>query len=231
MRSNAASSWIIVAALASAPGLAADEPRSDLPVYSERIEVFGERPVVAPVALGERVRIAFGIGELEVEAGEVSEMRAELVLECRKASADRCHRYRRKLRVEPVRTAEGLEVRMGGLSMRALRRIGVTGRVVVPRWSPLELDVGIGEIALSAGEEDVSVRMGIGEVTVRASAEHFGAVAIRTRIGDAGIVLPGAHLEGRRKMLVGASSQWSEGPGESRIDVRLRIGEATVRLK
>ncbi|HVS64869.1 MAG TPA: hypothetical protein VMT85_15350 [Thermoanaerobaculia bacterium] len=209
----------------------ADEPAPDLPVYSEQIEVFGDRPVIAPVALGEPVSIVFGVGELDIEAAEISQLRAELVLECRKVREEQCGRYKRKLRVEPVRTAEGLEVRMSGLSLRILRRVGVTGRVLVPRWSPLTVDVGIGEVDIQAGDEDLSVRMKIGEITVRVPEEHVHSVSMRTRIGDAGIVLPDRHLEGRRRMLIGARAEWAEGGGDSRVDVKLRIGEARVRLE
>jgi hypothetical protein len=220
----------ILALLLAPPVRAGDTPRADLPIYSEEIEVFGERPVVAPVSLGEPVRIVFGVGELEIEAAETSEMRAELVLECRKVRADECGRYKRKLRVEPVRTADGLEVRMSGLSMRILKRVNVTGRVLVPRWSPLDVQIGIGDVDIAAGEKDVSVRMGIGDLTVRVPEEHTGAVSLRTRIGDAGIVFPGRRMDGKRKMLIGARARW-QGDGDARVDVRLRIGDARVSVE
>ncbi|HVS12913.1 MAG TPA: hypothetical protein VMV46_03235 [Thermoanaerobaculia bacterium] len=219
---------LVGAAPAPADG---DAPDRDLPVYSELIQVFGEAPFVAPVDLGEPVRIVFGIGELEIEAAEIGEVRAELVLDCREVPEDRCHRYKRRLRIEPVRTADGLEVRMAGLSMRTLRRLQVTGSVRVPRGSPLEVKIGIGDVDIRSGEKDLSVRMGIGDLTVRVPEERVGSVSMRTRIGDAGIELGGRHRPGKRRMLIGAKVRWDEGSGDARIDVGLRIGDARVRLE
>jgi hypothetical protein len=218
--------------LAVSPAAAAgDAPDRDLATYSEEIHVFGEAPFVAPVSPGEPVRIVFGVGELQIEAADIDEVRAELALGCREATEDRCRRYRRRLRIEPVRTADGLEVRMAGLSMRTLRRLQVTGTVRVPRGSPLDVKIGIGDVDIRAGGEDLSVRMGIGDLTVSVPEEQVGAVSMRTRIGDAGIVFGGRHVPGRRRMLIGAKVRWAEGGGDARIDVGLRIGDARVRLE
>lgn len=222
--------FALAAVLVTSPLLAADSPRADLPVYTDEIDVLGHLHRVVPVSPGEPVRIVFGVGELDIEAAEVSELEAELIIGCGEVDEDKCGRYQRKVRVDPVKTDEGLEIRLLGLSKRILRRIDVTGSVIVPRDSPLAVQIGIGDVDIEGGDRDLLVRMGIGDLSVQVPEEQVGDVTVRTRIGDGSITLPKRYVAGKRKMLIGAKTQWV-GDGESRVDVKLRIGDARVRLE
>ena len=48
----------------------ATEPAAELPRFHDEIHVLGEMPFIQPVARGQGVRIAFAIGELEIEGPE-----------------------------------------------------------------------------------------------------------------------------------------------------------------
>ena len=225
-----ASLWVGLLSLPALPVLG-DTPPDRMPQFAEEIYVLGEEPFIEPVELGQPVSIVFGVGELQIEVSDVSEVRAVIELKCRKLSTQRCAGFRKRLRVEPRRTEDGLEVRMVGLSRRRLGRLGVRGRIPVPRWSPMRVRVGIGDVDIHTGNKDLSVRMGIGDLTIHAPKSEIGSVVMKTRIGDASVRQSGKRTEGKRRMLIGARIHWLEGAGSSHIAVGLRIGDARVILE
>ena len=136
----------------------AEAQSADMPRFGEEIYVIGEIPFLEPVEPGQPVTIRFGIGELEIETGASDQSRADLELTCEpKLSEGQCEKYRSRVRLEPRRTDDGVEVRLVGLPKWKMRRLRLQGRVEVPKWSPL------------------TVRMGIGEVDIRAAAESLTA--------------------------------------------------------
>jgi hypothetical protein len=88
----------------------------------------------------------------------------------------------------------------------------------------------VGDIEIHAGDRDLTVKMGIGDLTVHVPAERVASVRAATRIGDASL-RGTVHGTGRRRMLVGARVAWHEGTGPSHIDVGLKIGDASVVLE
>lgn len=208
---------------------AATERTGELPRFHDEIHVLGELPLIQPVERGQSVRIAFGIGELEIEATDDAEIRTDLRVDCKELDAERCRRYAERLRLEPRVVDDTVEVRLVGLRRSQRRKLGLEGRITVPRWAPLAVRVGIGDVEISAGDEDLAVSMGIGDLTIRVPRETVATVAMATRIGDAS--LRGAvYVEGRRRMLIGAKLRWQDGEGSAAIDVGLRIGDAQVFL-
>lgn len=219
--------------LLAAPAWAFGQTGADPPVFGEQIYVFGELPFIESVAPGEPVTIRFGIGELDIETIHSNELRADLEVQCkRELSEPLCEKYRSRLRLEPRRGKEGLEVRLVGLSKWKLRKLRLDGQVWVPRWSPLTVKVGIGDVDIRSDAEDLVVAMGIGDLTVRVPRESVGAVKMGVRIGDASVSrLGGDRIDGRRRMLLGARINWVDGEGDSSITVGLKIGDAKVVLE
>lgn len=217
----------LVATLASAAG--AEEPR-DLLRFADSVDVVERLELLAPVAPGRGVLVRFPVGELSVTATGTTDVRTELEVGCDRLSPALCEKYRRRLRLEAIDRDGVVEVRLAGLPRWKLRRLRLDGVVEVPRRAPLEMRVGIGDVDIVAGERDVTVVMGIGDLTVKAPRERVGSVHARTRIGDASVA-GDVRREGRRRMLLGADVVWSEGPGPMRIDLGLRIGDATVVLE
>lgn len=204
------------------------DPR--MPVFDDQVWVIGDEILVVPVDRGDSVSIRFPVGELDVEAAEIDEVRTELRIDCRKISEARCEKYRSKLRLEPSLRDGVVEVRLVGLPKWKLRRLQLDGRIEFPRWAPLAVRVGVGDVDIRSGDQDLTVRMGIGDLTVYAPQELVGSVVGRTGIGDASLRAE-TFLEGKRKKLVGAKFDWHEGQGEVDIAVGLKIGDARVVLE
>ena len=211
--------------------LAAKERAPELARFHDQIQVTGDMPLIQPVDYGQGVRIAFSIGELEIEATDAAEIRTDLKIDCKQLDAERCQRYARRLRLEPRVVGDQVEVRLVGLRRSLWRKLGVRGRISVPRWAPLEVRIGIGDVEIHAGDKDLAVSMKIGDLTIHAPRETVASVTMDTGIGDASIHGAGVAAEGRRRMLVGAKLRWTEGEGEADIDVGLRIGDAQVILE
>ena len=197
--------------------------------FEDEIIVVDDLIRVIPVDLGQTVTIIFPAGELDIEAADITEVRTELWTECQKISEATCERYRRQLKFETKVEEDRVTVRLIGLSLRKIGKVGLEGRILVPRWSPLDLRMGFGDVDVEAGNRDVTVAMKIGDLRVTAPRETVASVGVRTRIGDAGISGP-ADAEGKRPALVGAKSRWGDGPGEAVISVKLGIGDAQVFL-
>jgi hypothetical protein len=209
------------------------QSEADLPRFSDTIQVIGDIPFIEPVDSGQPVSIRFGIGELEIESTSSNEIRADLRVECReKLSEALCEKYRNRLRLEPRETDEGVEVRLVGLPKYKMRKLRLDGRVQVPRWSPLTVKVGIGDVDIYSDAKDLLVEMGIGDLTVRVPSDSVGTVQVATRIGDATVsVSDGPSIHTKRRMLVGARVNWTDGEGDATISVGLKIGDAKVVLE
>ena len=113
-----------------------------------------------------------------------------------------------------------------------MKKLDVEARVIVPSRVPLIVRMGIGDLEIEAGPENLDVGMSIGDLTVWAPSEGIGSVGISTRIGDASLrTASDPYVEGKRRMLIGAKVKWDEGVGDSRIQVKLGIGDAKVLLE
>ncbi len=220
--------WTLAAAVLPLTALAADTP--PMPRFAGEVWVIDEGPFLQPVATGQSVQVRFPVGALEIESADVFEVRTELKTRCRELSEALCTKYRGRLRLEGEVLDGTVEVRLTGLPKRKLRKLGLEGRVTVPRWAPLAVQMGVGEVDIDAGVKSLAVAMGIGDLTIRVPSAAVGSVRMATRIGDAS--LRGERLlEGERRRLLGATVKWDEGPGSIDITAELKIGDATVVLE
>ena len=214
----------------AAPAAVVAATAPTLPLFTESIQVIDELPFLVPVAAGRSVRVSFAVGELDIVADSVSEIRTELRVRCGRLSEALCAKYRQRLRLEGRDRDGVVEVRVVGLPRWKQRKLRLAGTVTVPRWAPLEVIIGVGDVDIHAGDRDLAVKMGIGDLTVFVPEDRVASVRAATRIGDAS--LRGAvHSEGRRRMLIGAAVAWYGGTGASHIAIGLKIGDAAVVLE
>jgi hypothetical protein len=233
MRNIARSKLLTLLALTVLSGAAladtAEEPEA---LFSDEIVVVGDPVYLVPVPPDKAFEVAFKVGELDIEAQPVSDARLEVRAGCGETPSDVCGEKIARLRLETRDFDDRVRVELTGLSRRQMEKLDVDASIIVPSRAPLIVRMGVGDLDIHAGPEDLDVGMSIGDLTVHAPSEEIGSVGISTRIGDA--TLRTGHdptMQGKRRMLIGAKVRWDEGEGDSRIKVRLGIGDAKVRLE
>ncbi|MDX1644795.1 MAG: hypothetical protein R3244_10605 [Thermoanaerobaculia bacterium] len=223
---------LVLFALLALPLAGGAAERPTLPEFGEEIYVLADEPFVVPIESGLPVRIRFGVGEIDISASPADEVRADLEVRCRRTLSEAlCEKYRRRLRLEPRERGDRIEVRWVGLSRWKLRKLRLEGTVYVPVSSPLEVRIGVGDIDIHTAGQDLAVQMGIGDLSVFAPERSVGEVEIATRIGDASLSDGRSTREGGRRLLLGSRLRWSDGSGDGRVTVALKIGDAKVTLE
>ena len=211
--------------------LQADTAETSGAVFSDSILVVGDSVLLVPVPEGKSFEVAFKVGSLDIDARPVFDARLEVVATCPDVSPEYCEKRVSRLGLKTRELDDRVRVELIGMSRREMKKLGVEATIIVPERSPLIVKMGIGELEIDAGPENLEVGMSIGDLTVTAPSEGVGSVGISTRIGDASLrTVEDPYVEGKRRMLIGAKVNWSEGSGDSRIAVRLGIGDARVRL-
>lgn len=205
------------------------EAADDLPVYSESILVVDTPVYMVEVPPAKAFEVAFRVGELDIESRPVTRATLELQADCRKLDPDVCRRKLSRVRLHTTELEDRVRVELRGLSRRAMRKLDVEGTIVVPERAPLFVKMGIGDLDIESGPQDLHVAMGIGDLSVHAPRQAVGGVEIKTGIGDAS--LHGVPARTQRRRLVGAKVGWQDGAGDAHIQLRLKIGDASVRLR
>lgn len=205
---------------------------SSQPTFHDAITVTGETPLLVPVDFGQAVLVNFSIGELHISSADTSQVRTELTVRCRDLSTERCDSYRERLQLVAETKGDQVAVRLAGLSVRKMRKLEVDGRIVVPRWAPLEVRMGIGELNIDvSGEANLDVGMRIGDLKIHVAEQQVSTVDLSVGIGDAGIRGQGVDVETKRRRLLGARARWESGTGDAHIAAHLGIGDVGVVLK
>jgi predicted membrane protein len=205
---------------------------SSQPTFHDAITVSGETPLLVPVDFGQAVLVNFSIGELEISSADTGQVHTQLTVRCRNLSPERCVSYRERLQLVAETRDDQVSVRLAGLSVRKMRKLEVDGRIVVPRWAPLEVRMGIGELNIDvSGEANLGVRMRIGDLKIHVAEKQVSTVDLSVGIGDAGISGEVVDVETTRRKLLGARARWESGNGDVHIAAHLGIGDVGVVLE
>ena len=165
-------------------------------------------------------------GEVSVKGEDIASVSALARIRCPRDSR-RCAEWAEDARL--VSSRSGNRVRLG-IDAKARMNASVKVTILVPRDSPLRIRMGYGELDAEGMEDDLSVRMKAGEVSIGMPRDAVEKVHLAARFGDASMYLGDRSLEGRRPLLVGAKVDWQEGTGQHSVDVDLRYGDVQLRL-
>ncbi len=199
-------------------------------VFSESIVVIGEPVYLVPIPEGKAFEVAFKVGELDIEARPVFDARLEIHATCKEVSEEYCQKRVARIRLQQTDLDDRVKVELKGMSRREMKKLGVEATIIVPERAPLIVKMGIGALTIDAGPQDLDIGMSIGAIEVSAPSDSFASVGLSTRIGDASLRTEDRYLSAKRKMLIGAKLDWANGPGDSRMAIKLGIGDASVRL-
>ncbi len=185
-----------------------------IPIASKSLETGGAK----------KVFVDFPVGRLEVVATDGSEVTFEIELRCER-SRD-CEEFAEDVRaIDEIR---GDELRLRFENSKWHKDTHLRGRVEIPRSMAVEISMNVGELEIEGIEKDLEVRMSVGEVDVRMPETALKSVDVRVSIGDASL-RPRSGSSQVRGWL-GKRIDWDRGPGSSRLDIDLSVGEANVKL-
>ncbi len=187
---------------------------------------FASDPVVV---VDEPVKVEFKAGELRIVGTDQDQLEAHLTATCRKGKP-RCVRKLEELRVVARASEGGVELVFEGLNKRRAKRIDFEAVVRVPRMSPVDIKMGVGELEVEDLRQDLAVDMWIGDLSVRMAQADVHSVLLDAGIGDAEIHAFGSDGRQRRPLLVGKEVSWTDGSGSARLDIDLQIGDILVEL-
>ncbi|MCC5886478.1 MAG: hypothetical protein JJT88_08590 [Gammaproteobacteria bacterium] len=98
----------------------------------------------------------------------------------------------------------------------------------LPRSFDLSLQLGVGEVLAELSGGDVDIKVGVGEVNLTLPKADIRKIEATTGVGDARI-RGGDNAQEKHTFVSGQAS--AEGPGTSRVEVKLGVGEIDIRLR
>ena len=179
---------------------------------------------------GQTVRIDISVAELEIEAADREDVAVELTVRCR-WSLNECENAIEDLEIASRSSSRRLTLEVTGQKRWHSSLMELEGTILIPRSSPLEVKMGVADLAITGVEKDMRVDLGVGKVWVRAPEEKLEEVFIDVGVGQVKLSGPNARLDGRRSFLVGTEVHWNEGAGKAEFDIEVGVGEVTVRLE
>jgi preprotein translocase subunit SecF len=177
-----------------------------------------------PAGRAQALAIRFPVGELEVVATDGTEIVAHVRVRGEDARDD-IDRVKLVLRRSGKKLALGVE---GWRLSIGERHSVLEGRVEVPRSLELEVDMRVGELAVSGFERAADIDLGIGEARIDCDRARIGRIDALVTIGEGNLV-----ENGRTSQWAGIFAggyRWDGVPGGPQVKLRLGIGEATINL-
>ncbi len=178
----------------------------------------------------ESLYVDFPIGELKVEGTSSERIMVEIVIKCtRSRSLDACIDRAEDISLESRERSDDLNLSIEGFSKWRSRGMNIEMKVLVPEALDVRIDMSIGELEMKQLFGNVNVDMGIGEVSLQSSEEMVGRVSLDTGIGESSL----STHRGKSSSagLFTREIAWTEGNGDSEIQIELGIGEISVRLR
>lgn len=169
------------------------------------------------------LQLEMAIGEMDIEISEGDTISLDIFLE-----ADRRWFSLRRPDISDVE----LDQRPRGDSLYLgidRDNLEQTWRVRLPAYLALEIEVGVGDVSISGLDNDLSLELGVGAVSVDVGSDNYGEIAVSAGVGDA-VVRGFQNSDNERRSLVGANGFY-QGDGEYLIEVEVGVGDAQVRRR
>ena len=205
----------LVLTLCALPALA-DEQRE----FSSTITVDPAKPVY----------VKFIAGDLDVQAWDRPEIRAELTVRCHKENVKKCQRRLDAFEIVSRESSDALRLEFVAPPKRKHNRMSINAVVMIPRAMAVGIEMYAGNLEIKGIEQDLTVAMRYGDIDVAMPRASVHSVALDADFGAASISGVSQHVQSRRPFLVGAEVVWRGGEGQALVDVELGFGDISVRL-
>lgn len=204
------------------PAGAVDAGVSQERTIRERYDAAGLRELVFDV----------GIGEFELTGGDGDGVQVEIRVDCDGPGwgSGGCEERAERVALRADRDGDRLEIALEGTSAWRNRGMGIEIRVTAPADLATSIDMSIGELTVERMTGDLTIDLGIGEVSVRAPESAFRSVALDVGTGEASLRGGDAGRLESAGLFV-REVAWTRGTGAARMRVDLGIGEIDVRLE
>lgn len=105
---------------------------------------------------------------------------------------------------------------------------GEEWRIEVPQMDKIDADLGVGEMTIKGLQANLSVDVGVGEVSVYSMADSYATVKAESGVGAANVHSDSGKTNQNRSMVSEAVS-WV-GKGDYAISVEVGVGDASIKL-
>jgi hypothetical protein len=170
------------------------------------------------------------VADLRIETADTNKVQADLLLRCR-WSTDDCQARMARVELVSRSTKRRLVLELEGLSGWHNSKIDIEGTITVPRSSPLDVEMGVGELQIRGVEQDLRVDLGVGEVKAWLPGAKLSAVSLDVGVGEAEILGATERVSGRRSFLVGSEVFWDNGEGENHVDLEVGVGQISLWIE
>jgi len=170
------------------------------------------------------------VGEVRVDGTDGSQVAVTVEVQCSRPVKTRCEELAQKIELSSGNAHDRLSVKLRGWPKNKDNSgLSVDVEMAMPRRMALDAELGVGEFDAVGLVSDLELDLGVGEATIRAGQEHVHRVDLDVGVGDATLRVGDRTIEG--KGFIGHELDWSAGRGAAALKVDCGVGEVNVRLE
>jgi hypothetical protein len=176
----------------------------------------------------EWVFIDLPIGSLEVKGTSGSTVQLHLKVKCEDRDNNKCRHAAEEIELDVNQHSDGIEIGIDHWPKLRNKGMSLDGLLEVPRQLVLEVELGVGEVAVSGMKDDIEIDCGVGEVSVEMEESDVRSVNLDAGVGEATLRVGGRTIEGSG--FIGHGLDWRDGPGKAYIEIDCGVGSIDVYL-
>ncbi len=197
-----------------------------LPLVAEEVRVLKHDFPLLPL---QGIYLDLPVAEIAIEGGAGERVSAELVVQCARFSRS-CREKAEAINLRGRNHGDDLMLWIEGLPEPVRRRPNLSLRLKVPRDRALDIDLGVGEVAVFGMEGDLQIDVGVGDVDVQIAEREVGSVRLDVGVGGADLAPRQQDVASSGFLFLGKELEWRHGIGEAQVLVDVGVGEVDVRL-
>jgi hypothetical protein len=177
---------------------------------------------------GQTLRLDIPVAEISIEGSNRDDILIETRIECEHSSR-KCRERAEDIRYDSRSSRNFLDLTLEGFPKNTNHGPTVEIRIVQPRYLPIEIDLGVGELEIFEVEADLRIDLGVGEVEISMPREAIASVEVEVGIGDAELHPRVDHVD--RSGFLGSDLSWRGGSGDSEIVIEVGVGDVEIELE
>ncbi|HEX3557468.1 MAG TPA: hypothetical protein VIA62_29930 [Thermoanaerobaculia bacterium] len=181
-----------------------------------------------PIANAHQVHLDFPVAELNVDPGAAGQVGLDVKVKCREKTG-RCADAAHDLKLVYDNSGDVFKIEMKKFPKWRSKNLQIVARITVPRDLALKAELGVGEMNVHGVAGDLTLDLGVGQVTVDLPKEAIASVDLDTGVGEASLIAAGRRYQSSG--LVSKELSWDKGTGRSKVKVDCGVGEIDVVLK